>query len=144
MFEIETPQKYQSWGKVSKWVWRKAMKGVKFSLGSVRRKTRTVKNWKGDEMNCGFKRKKGHGTWPYFWHVARVAADQNPLGFGAGALLKVSGLCHFGVEKQKQRIQSRKARQERERLWERERGMRLFFSGEINYSSVRHGVRTWS
>ena len=134
MFEIETPQKYQSWGKVSKWVWRKAMKGVKFSLGSVRRKTHTVKNGRDDEMTCcGFKKEKAHGTWPYFWPVARVVADQNPLGFGTGPLLKVC--VDFGVEKQKQRTKSQKARQERERLRERQREMRLALLGEINHSS---------
>ena len=39
---------------------------------------------------------KAHGTWPYFWAVARVVADQDPLGFGTGPLLKVSGL--WGVK----------------------------------------------
>ena len=53
-----------------------------------------------------------------------MVVDQNPLGFGTGALLKVSGLRHLGV-----------AKEERERL--REREMRLFFLGEINHSSER-------
>ena len=134
MFETEIPQRYESWGKLSKWIWRKAMKGGKFSLGSVRRKTHTVKDWRDDEMTCcGYKREKAHGTWPYFWPVARVVANQNPLGFGTGPLLKVC--VDFGVEKQKQRTKSQKARQERERL--REREMRLVMFGENNHSSER-------
>ena len=138
MFEIETPQRYQSWGKLSKWVWRKAMKGVKFSLGSVGRKTHAVKNWRGDEMTCcGFKREKAHWTWPYFWPVARVVADQNPLRFGTGPLLKVC-VDFWGreteAENQKPKGKTRK------RAIEREREKRLVLLGEINQSSERRAV----
>ena len=56
--------------------------------------------------------------------MARVVADQDPLGFGTGPLLKVSGL--WGV---KTKLENEKPKGERER--ERER---LFFLGEINHS----------
>ena len=137
MFEIEIPQRYESWGKLSKWVWRKAMKGVKFSLGSVRRKTHTVKNWRDDEMNCGFKREKAHATWPYFWPVARVVADQNPLRFGTGPLLKVC--VDFWGRKTEAENQKPKGKT-RKRAIERERKVRLVLLGEINHSSERSAV----
>ena len=73
--------------------------------------------------------------------MARVVADQNPLGFGTGPLLKVCVDCwgrETEAENQKPKGKTRKRAIERER--EREREMRLVLLGEINHSPERRAV----
>ena len=73
--------------------------------------------------------------------MARVVADQNPLRFGTGPLLKVC-VDFWGreteAENQKPKGKTRKRAIERER--EREREKRLVLLGEINQSSERRAV----
>ena len=73
--------------------------------------------------------------------MATVVADQNPLGFGTGPLLKVC-VDFWGrkteAENQKPKGKTRKRAIERER--EREREMRVILLGEINHSPERRAV----